>query len=184
MEYDDKVHLPCSCGSGDLRLYRCCDCSSQPTMCKSCVVAKHEHDQFHWVEEWKDRRFERRDLAELGLEVYLGHRGERCPNGTVVNMSVVDINGVHKARVVTCRCVGAPSRAIQLVQSRIFPSTVLSPRLGFTFRCLKDFHFHTRASKKSAYDYARALERMSNDPSRDDVNVSFHYHTCHMIRLK
>lgn len=174
MEYDNEVRNPCSCGSGERRAYRCCDCSNPTTMCKACIVEGHVNDQFHWIEEWEGRRFKRCDLGDIGLKIYLGHKGGMCPSGKEKKLTVVDINGIHKCTIVFCCCIEARGNATQMIDARIFPSTITNPRLGITFRCLKDFHTHTRASKKSAYDYARALERMTNDPSRVTVNVSLY----------
>lgn len=171
MDYDKLVHDQCQCSRG-LRSFRCCDCSNPVTMCQQCIVEKHAYDQFHWVEKWNSQRFVRCDLSELGMKVYVGHGGEQCPRGEEAKMTIVDINGVHKTCVVFCGCSNNNSKAMQLVKSRIFPATTLRPRTGITFRNLRDFHIHTRASKKSAYDYSRTLERMSNDPSREWIPAS------------
>ncbi|KAJ6619149.1 hypothetical protein B0H10DRAFT_2217021 [Mycena sp. CBHHK59/15] len=45
----------------------------------------------------------------------------------------------------------------QLVAVQLFPTSLKNPATVFTFRVMKEFHKHMLASKKSAYDYFKAL---------------------------
>lgn len=138
-------------------------------MCEDCFVQDHTREWFHWAEKWDGKSFKRLELQNLGLVIPLGHDGDFCPGVSKVtfpdDLSVVDSNGVHKCSVQFCKCHGHESKALQLIRAGIFPATTKKPQTGFTFRCMRDFHAYTLASKGSAYDYIKALDRKTNDPT-------------------
>jgi hypothetical protein len=55
---------------------------------------------------------------------------------------------------------------------RLFPATFEQPQTAFTFTAMKQFHVHALASKKSAYDYVKALCQLSNNAAPTTVAVS------------
>lgn len=174
-EYDHLVESTCPCGRGGNRQYRCSDCSSTVPVCALCLIECHKMENFHWAERWTGLFFERMDMSKLGLRVHLGHHGDRCEHSrkgdSGSKMIIVDINGIHLSHIIFCECAGRAEKCLQLVRHGIFPSSTKAPELGFTFRCLRDFHVHTHTSRKSAFDYMKALGRMTNDHQLVDVAV-------------
>src|SRR3954454_23781707 len=176
-KFDPAVSEPCDCGIGELREYRCTDtgCLGAPVKCRECLLQAHKTAPFHWVQQWNGKFFERTGLFELGLSYTVGHSGESCPatgeDNTGLQLIVVDTNGIHSTRIHFCHCFGAPSRARQLMRSRLFPATIGRPAMAFTFSTLKQFHLHCFESKKSAFDYIGALRRMTNNARTEHVPV-------------
>ena len=165
---------PCPCLRSKVRLFRCADCDTNQMMCSSCLVDSHKNCLFHWAEKWNGRFFERVEMSHLGLRVYLGHDGDRCPrasDASAVPLTVVDINGIHRSSAVYCQCGFPNSRHLQLAKAGLFPATVRKPELAFTFRCLSDFHVHTHTSRKSAFDYTKAMGRKTNDGTQTAVRL-------------
>ena len=148
-----------------MRIFRCHDCVVNEPMCSQCLLAMHAYEPFHWGEVWTGSCFKKIDLSRIGKKILLGHGGQCCPanigdNMATVKLTIIDCNGVHNCMVVYCRCIegaGPYSEVMQLLSSRLFPYTTNKPETAVTFRCLEDFRIHTNASRKSAYDYMKAL---------------------------
>ncbi|KAL0070568.1 hypothetical protein AAF712_002407 [Marasmius tenuissimus] len=161
------------CTEAAIRTVRCLDCTISVPTCTTCFLAAHRLLPFHWAEIWNGRYFERKESHELGVVFHLGHYGDRCdlvaPNSTPVNVTVVDCNGIHAAKIVYCQCPGSSGRFQQLLEARLFPATVDLPHTLFTFDLLKDFHVHTLSSKKTAYDYLYALRMKTDNAFPQDV---------------
>ncbi|KAK0466510.1 hypothetical protein IW261DRAFT_1346638, partial [Armillaria novae-zelandiae] len=161
----------CRCGGmGALRECMCNDCQHYEPSCKACFVAAHLHNPWHWAKVWNGSFFDRQDISKLGHVVIIGHnqhQGVDCPYTIVkepVDFHLVHINGVHKTKVLFCRCpLIRPDQMEACLRSRIFLGTVSEPRTGFTFAILQDFHLQTLTSKKSAYDYISAIRRKTNN---------------------
>jgi predicted RNA-binding Zn-ribbon protein involved in translation (DUF1610 family) len=60
--------------------FRCDDCGYLPPCCRACIVRRHRHQPLHRIEEWSGGFFHRCNNAELGISLYLGHAGARCPH--------------------------------------------------------------------------------------------------------
>lgn len=177
-ESPSDVGQACPCARGGRRFFRCHDCPLHPPVCSSCLLEAHPYEPLHWGEVWTGKCFRKIDLSDLGKRIYLGHGGLRCPalreSSTGVKMTTIDTNGVHKAFVVYCECsdnMGPHSQVQQLLRGRLFPYTTDTPETVVTFRCLRDFHVHTNASRKSAHDYIKALLRMTSEDSRIKTSV-------------
>ncbi|KAJ7912440.1 hypothetical protein B0H13DRAFT_1613667 [Mycena leptocephala] len=166
------VTVKCACG--ELALFRCPECGWGDMVCAQCLVKMHPHHQFHHVERWDGSAFVRTELIEWKHEVHLGHSGqERCPNASnpVGRKTVlVDTNGIHSARIFYCQC-GNPAVKdhLQLIRARLFPATVENPQTVFTFDVLDNFHVHNLTSKKTALDYHRGLQKLTNGAFPKDV---------------
>ncbi|KAJ3762551.1 hypothetical protein EV360DRAFT_67003 [Lentinula raphanica] len=108
------------------------------------------------------------DIACLRENTYAIDLCSRPFNGECLNASephgvtIVDSNGVHATRIRYCYCEGFPNYTTQLMRARLFPGTMSIPRTIFTFRVLDEFQEHHLASKKAAYDYVGALQRLSD----------------------
>ncbi|KAJ7747582.1 hypothetical protein B0H14DRAFT_3514007 [Mycena olivaceomarginata] len=90
---------------------------------------------------------------------------------TIARFTVGDHNGFHTAYIEFCDCrrPGDYARWQQLIAVRLFPATFEQPQTAFTFTAMKQFHVHSLASKKSAYDYVRALCQLSNNAAPDTI---------------
>ncbi|KAF8206627.1 hypothetical protein K438DRAFT_1577420, partial [Mycena galopus ATCC 62051] len=60
-------------------MYRCDHCTGQAFWCESCCIKIHQTSPFHSPKKWNGRFFEKIDLDELGLTIFLGHHGRPCP---------------------------------------------------------------------------------------------------------
>jgi CxC2 like cysteine cluster associated with KDZ transposases len=58
---------------------RCLDCLGSPILCRRCGLKNHHSDPYHKVEVWNGECFIPSDLHDVGLLIYLGHGGDRCP---------------------------------------------------------------------------------------------------------
>ncbi|TDL22683.1 hypothetical protein BD410DRAFT_803124, partial [Rickenella mellea] len=113
------------------------------------------------------------DQASLGLILHLGHHGMPCDeiatDRAPSTLIITHTNGIHESKVHWCACKGCPSRVSQLVRAGLFPATPENPESAFTIKLLEEFHLHTLTSKKSAYDFFKALYRLTNNAFPDDV---------------
>jgi hypothetical protein len=175
-EYDETVTRHCACGSGPAS-FRCEECFCYHPTCQQCLLHSHRNHPLHHVQEWIGTHFTRRSLRSLGLTISLGHHANRCPNAPLAStgrkLVLVHTNGLHGVKVEFCHCGSAPpSQALQLTAAGFFPATMDKPETCFTFTLLDDFHVHTLASKKSAYDHFSALQKHTNGTFPHLTNVS------------
>ncbi|OCH85162.1 hypothetical protein OBBRIDRAFT_740373 [Obba rivulosa] len=164
-EADPGIPGLCSCGGQ--AIVRCLQCVIGEAMCKECIKQSHHHHPFHWVDVWEDGFFKHYDLYALDLVLDLGHQGRPCPHRSTAekheSLTVVHTNGVHKIAIHQCHCPGRPPLLNQLILAGLFPGTVKRPASAFTVELLREWHIHALVSKKSAYNYVRALYRLSDN---------------------
>ncbi|EAU89719.2 hypothetical protein CC1G_07444 [Coprinopsis cinerea okayama7 len=168
----------CECGDGR-RTVTCRDCVLYPLTCVRCFASSHKHHPLHWAEAWNPeaRCFERKDISELlplasatPFTVDLGHSGANCnAHSSPIPMTLVDVNGIHKANVRFCTCHGIHERVSQLVKSGFFPATLTQPRTAFSFSVLRQFHLVQLEGKMSAYDFCSTLRRLSDNVFTDEI---------------
>lgn len=174
--YSQQIGQHCSCSSGKHRLYRCKECLFNAPWCEDCIIQRHTYEPLHVIQKWTGESFIDIHLFDLGMVVQLGHGGGACPcvgkteKGS--KLRVTDINGLQDMQVVYCSCIGRKAHAMQLMESGIFPSSMRQPKSATTFRCLQDFHLATLVSKKSAFDYVRALCQKTSELPFDGPAVS------------
>lgn len=60
--------------------YRCQDCFGATFLCSECTRGIHEYSPFHRIEEWSGTHFKMASLWQVGIKLFLGHLGGRCPN--------------------------------------------------------------------------------------------------------
>ncbi|TFY50348.1 hypothetical protein EVJ58_g11087, partial [Rhodofomes roseus] len=122
---------------------------------------------FHWIERWNGRCLEKQDLGELGLVLYLGHGGLRCPClpevATPIVYTVTHINGIHRVPIHHCCCPRARDSVSQLLRLRLFPATLERPESAFSFELLRQWDLHFLTSKKGTYDFYEALRRLTDN---------------------
>ncbi|KAL0061228.1 hypothetical protein AAF712_011987 [Marasmius tenuissimus] len=154
------------------RTIRCTDCFFSRPTCTECFLRSHTSLPLHWAEEWNGRFFERKDASAIGLIIHLGHNGEPCHlagHSSPRTMTIAGSNGIHTAKVTFCDCPGSGTRFEQLIRAHLFPATVDKSETAFTFDLLRDFHLHTLASKKTAYDYLYGLRMKTDNAFPEDV---------------
>lgn len=179
-EAGTEVGTRCSCESGKSRTVQCHDCFKYETSCEQCFIDRHQTNPFHWPKVWQPEGFYRKmDIACLLNNTYSIHicpRGPCCRSPSPPQkVTVVDTNGIHSTRLAYCFCDGYPDYVEQLMNVHLFPATVKSPRTMMTFRVLDEFNEHHLASKKAAYDYIGALQRLTDGAFTPDVAVSVCY---------
>ncbi|KAH9929863.1 uncharacterized protein BXZ73DRAFT_47795 [Epithele typhae] len=83
-------------------------------------------------------------------------------------MTIVDNHGPHEFEVGFCHCTSfdrpPEEEALQLLRSRLWPATWLTPRAAFTISGLRDFHLLSLTTQASTQDYWKYLSR-----SKDNV---------------
>ena len=67
------------CGFGKA-VWRCLDCVSGRTLCVLCCCDLHQYQIFHRVERWNGRFYQKGALWQVGVKLYVGHRGDPCPS--------------------------------------------------------------------------------------------------------
>ncbi|KAF7367681.1 hypothetical protein MSAN_00831800 [Mycena sanguinolenta] len=178
--YHPGIGKLCECGLHQAR-FRCSDkCFKSPMLCATCIVKMHHNHLFHHIDEWpkeNGRHFVRTSLKDLGLRIQtdLKSGAMPCPNDMTPNEDgsirsrdfvVVEENGFHDATIEFCACPGEDNK---LIAVRLFPATWKQPKTVFTFTVLQQFHIHSLTSKKSAYDYVRALAKLTDSTFPQDV---------------
>lgn len=161
---------------------RCLSCQTGYMWCGPCAVTSHIRNPFHRIQQWTGRFYDNITLRDLGYVFNLGHNGAPCSN----NMSeyggdwfcdkfaVVHSTGIFVHRLRWCRCNDASleDRHLQLLRSRIFPSTVIRPQTGFTFDVLDHFLIDALECKTSARSFYQKICRFSNNAFPDSLPVS------------
>ncbi|KAJ6526481.1 hypothetical protein DFH09DRAFT_1095195 [Mycena vulgaris] len=173
------VGLDCECGAK--AVFRCVECFNAPMWCRPCIIREHRYNPFHHIEKWDGKIFRRTSLGKPGAAVEpdeeikltvqtdLKHGGCPCEkadpkNPKVREFTIGDHNGFHTVDIQFCECSTAdPEKWKQLVAVQLFPATFKQPQTAFTFTAMKEFHTHTLASKKSAYDYVKALTKLTDN---------------------
>ena len=168
--------------------YRCLHCFANHQLCRQCTLSSHTHSPFHFIERWNGEFFEPTTLLDLGLVLHLGHRGLPCPSNTQqdlhdIVMCVVDTLGITHHQIEPCRCHHAKKIHIQLLQHKLFPSTMDRPQTVFTFAVLDRFHIESLEGKTSASNFYSQLRRLTNIrfPHLLPVCTSL-YHSCSTIK--
>ncbi|OBZ69799.1 hypothetical protein A0H81_10541 [Grifola frondosa] len=176
-----------SCGLSEATpatMYRCFDCYHPPTVCLACIVRDHQHNPFHRVEEWdSSKRFwRRRMLGDLGLVIFLGHDGGKCPRSSSEprHMTIVHNHGVDTMSVHFCACLSQGNvtptpQPLQLLQFGLFPGSWEQPMTAFVVDMLRDFHLLSLQSQINAHDYYTFLRRSTNNVFPETVPVSCAY---------
>ncbi|KAJ7781716.1 hypothetical protein DFH07DRAFT_728888 [Mycena maculata] len=160
-----NTQIQCTCGQP--ASFQCPECGVTDMVCAECVIKMHPCHQMHHIEQWDGTVFMRTSLITWGHVVNLGHGGKRCKNAGSEDQGrksvIVDTNGIHFARIVYCACgETVMPDPIQLIGARLFPATLDTPKTAFTFEVMHNFHVHNLTSKKTALDYYRALQKLTN----------------------
>ncbi|KDQ25213.1 hypothetical protein PLEOSDRAFT_1106154 [Pleurotus ostreatus PC15] len=143
---------------------------------------KHENP-FHQIQSWDDGFFKDCSLDELGIVLYLGHAGERCPaaNGEPdtadpftldprhQSMVFVHTTGIYSRKVEWCQCENHKSHYTQLLQARLFPATSDRPSTAFIFEVLDELHLQRIECKTASSNFYSLLRRKTDFNAPLDV---------------
>ncbi|KAJ3513190.1 hypothetical protein NLJ89_g3087 [Agrocybe chaxingu] len=160
------AHPTCSspsCSTEVTQGFRCQDCFLGTLMCTECT--KFSTD-FVLGKRWNGMYFEKTSLKSLGLRIQLNHLDGACSNPSAAfndDFIVIAANGVHEVSLDYCGCPQQVARTAQLLRARLFPSTVVDPKTAATFDVLEGFQLLSFTSKISAFEFYRALARMSDN---------------------
>ncbi|KAH9913611.1 uncharacterized protein B0H18DRAFT_1088007 [Fomitopsis serialis] len=158
--------MPCACERSKATS-RCRDCLQCPLQCEECVRDGHRLNPLHWVETWNGRYLEKKDLSDLGFEMYLGHGGLPCKYALSaahpITYTITHSNGVHRVIIHECHCPSRRPSVSQLLRAGLFPATLNRPESAFSFDVLRQWDLHFLTSKKGAYDYFNALRRLTDN---------------------
>ncbi|KAK7013685.1 hypothetical protein R3P38DRAFT_3322377 [Favolaschia claudopus] len=166
-----RLGSDCGCGANaEDTVFRCVDCFNAPLWCRQCIVSQHRYTPFHHIEKWNGKFFARDSLAAPAAT-------ESCPSSPSSDcrhitreFTILDYNGIHTREVQFCGCVQEDfAEWQQLLGVRLFPATFKHPQTAFTFTVMKQFHIHSLASKKSAYDYIKALCMFTDNAGHHNV---------------
>ncbi len=121
----------------------------------------------------------RTTLLDLGLTVQLGHpvAGKPCDNPSKNSRRVIvaDITGIQVVRVRFCECLDDQNDLTrqwrQLFREGWFPATTSRPETVFTFQVLSTFQELNLQGKTNLYDFAKTLERLTDNSGGCDVPV-------------
>jgi hypothetical protein len=105
-------------------------------------------------------------LKALGLRIQLGHLTGTCSlpqRAFNDDFVIIDADGVHEVAIDYCGCQQSLPKTVQLLRSKLFPSTVIDPKTAATFRVLEGFQMLTFTSKISAYEFYQALARRTDN---------------------
>ncbi|KAF9495381.1 hypothetical protein BDN71DRAFT_1482663 [Pleurotus eryngii] len=146
--------------------YRCTQCFDEHLFCQACTIERHSMHPFHQVEQWNTLFFERCTLQSLGLHVQLGHpTGEQCFKPALLygdTFIVITSHGLIPVSIDFCDCMRV-DHDVQLLESRLFPVTILNPRTTATFEVLWLFQLLMFSSKVSGYEFYQSLARLTNN---------------------
>lgn len=172
-------------------IYRCVDCLDHGLpVCRACCVARHTYNVFHRVQvrlrvlqtdiahhtsqKYNNEYYAGVSLMDLGVVLYLGHHGRRCPatfldsHGVGNVVTAFHTNGWHRIRVCYCGCSNTP-KPHQLLRASLYPATTVSPKTVFTIDFLNTFHLLTLQGKLSLYDYYETVLRLTDNMGNPHV---------------
>jgi hypothetical protein len=91
-------------------------------------------------------------------------------------INLVDLNGVHTAKLQYCRCsvTWRETKAQQLLQAGFFPATPQNPGTAFSFQILKHYQNHSPV----LYQFTEGLRKDTDSALPSDVPVSVSLMLC------
>jgi len=180
LEAPEESEPTCSTtGCTSLGQYWCSDCDTGLHFCKQCTLERHQSLPFHVLECWNGRFYQRTCLQDLGFIWHLPfklHKNSCCPHWHtgcgIQELTILDVNGIHKVNTAFCRCQDVPEPAEQLFLQRIFPASTIRPRTGFTFRVLRLFHMLNITARTTPWDFTGAMYRLTDGIDTEGIPVS------------
>ncbi|KJA17059.1 hypothetical protein HYPSUDRAFT_70954 [Hypholoma sublateritium FD-334 SS-4] len=146
--------------------------------CQACILSRHKFLSYHRIAQWNGSFFDRVTLKELGLKIQLGHpAGDECRSPKQVfndDFTVIHSNGIHSVSLQYCDCQQSLRPTVQLLRSKLFPSTTIEPRTAATFDVLETFQMLSFTSKITAYDYYNSLHARTDNTGTSQPPDRYH----------
>ncbi|KAJ7770726.1 hypothetical protein B0H16DRAFT_1207371, partial [Mycena metata] len=102
-----------TCNQVTGNLFRCRTCFWPRIICRSCTLARHAEQPLHRIE--VSRFLHCTTLAMMGLVVFLGHGGAKCPRGVRdADFTILGLDRAHDVNLDFCGCDHARTRGEQL----------------------------------------------------------------------
>lgn len=129
---------------------------------------------------WDGTCFCKTSLKTIGLRIQLGHpTGEFCPspNPTWNNdFIVLDVDGLHSVSMDYCGCAWErKSQVTQLLERRLYPATISSPKTAATFRLLEVLELLQYESKITTFEFFQTISRLTDNTGLSVPKVSRHH---------
>src|SRR6266581_2515967 len=70
----------------ELGIWRCVDCLGRPLHCRQHCWESHTKNICHRIQKWTGQYFLDCQMWEVGVKLYLGHRGDPCPHFEDTNL--------------------------------------------------------------------------------------------------
>ena len=80
-------------------------------------------------------------------------------------------NGIHHLAVITCTCRGVDNIPIDLMYSRLVPTSFIHIRTLFTTMALDTFQLANLEMKASAYQYFQLIHRLTSKTTSNVLNL-------------
>ncbi|KAG6819407.1 hypothetical protein H0H93_012104, partial [Arthromyces matolae] len=116
---------------------------------------------------WNDSFFEKTTLKQLGLRIQLNHVwNDTCPaprQASGNDFVIIDTLEIHEVALDFCNCEKSKPWEVQLLRSRLYPTTATRPSSAVTFGCLRHFQLLSFESKCSVFEYIGALSRATDN---------------------
>ncbi|KAI0664425.1 hypothetical protein C8Q70DRAFT_905479 [Cubamyces menziesii] len=157
---------------------RCYDCFGIPNLCLDCLRKTHRLNPFHHVWRWDATKafWEKTTTAAVGMRLYGGHNGERCPYATRPprDLVIVHEHGVSTMPFSFCECPRVPGQSgllvpepLQLLKLGLYPASWKEPRTAYTISLLQSCHLLSLQTHCSTEDFYTYLRRLTDnvDPS-------------------
>ena len=150
-------------------IIHCLSCHGDYVWCSSCTIKAHTCHPFHRLQKWKGDFYDAISFQDLGFILNLHHDRSPCPFNSIGSsdfifnqFTVVNSVGIFIHTIKWCRCNGdsIKDRYLQLLQDRLFPSTITKPQTAFTFNVLDEFLIEALECKMSASSFIRSSEEL------------------------
>ena len=154
-----------------------------------CEV-EHADEDIHGFEPYLPhpdsmQRNQRVEQTDAELETGNAEPSTRVPTADALNNSyirVVHTNGIHHLAMVTCHCQGEHRIPLELVASRLLPTSFTKIRTLFTVQVLDHFRLCNLELKASAYQFYQLIRRVTL-PMRPAEVVNLYHELRRMSRL-
>ncbi|KAJ2914486.1 hypothetical protein MD484_g5955, partial [Candolleomyces efflorescens] len=160
--------------TGEGVVYRCLTCDGGGLWCSKCVLATHRYHPLHRIQVWTGDHFTKCSLKMLGLRIQLGHSpGDQCPLPITPyndDFFILDVDQIHSVGLDFCGCGRTgKTQVAQLLERRLYPATITSPKTAATFRLLEVLELLQYESKISTFEFFQSVSRLTCNTGLEDT---------------
>ncbi|KAF9541075.1 hypothetical protein CPC08DRAFT_650715, partial [Agrocybe pediades] len=188
-----------ACSGGLLAPWRCKDCTTTQMLCRRCIRHSHKSNPLHRLELWNGTHFVDTPSWKAGCYLLVSHamdtdtcehleKAIHLPNTAprpfddnhvddtpktdmLLNsyVRVVHSTGIHHIALVMCSCHGEDSVPVDLLASKLMPSSLKKIRTLFTADLLDNFRLCNLELKSSAYQFYNLLRWITKPLAPSEV---------------